>query len=375
MPKKQSTVQKQENTQVNETTKVEYKITPQSFDTKRLYFKARPLEKEEPQQMCFPKYLYEPNLTPSSKTFETNGKALLLVTGGIKIIRGGIPRHSERWHLDGPNDKKRAFFYLPHDPTNPECVALFNTFRQIDDYMEREINEKKNANSVLCFDKKGVRTKFPGCTYKRIITTAEGPKTLDFDDDDDADTANKSKKPFVPYERVKVRLSMLYEEDENTKKAVYKGINTQVYVKDNTTAEETKNITDIEKYLTWNSTVMFALMLNKVWIQTRDEKNCGISIKCIQMCMLDTPEFKQKSVGNQLNERMFARVSVNPTPTTKETKKESSEEGSSDDEEEDDEDENDNSDDDNSEPESEEEKQPVVVKNKNTGVKNDKKTR
>lgn len=375
MPKKST--QSQSKTQ--EQVKDNYKLSPNELDSKRIYFKARVPDKGATQQMCFPKFLYNSDLKPTEQNFESKGQTLLMVTGAIKMVRGGIPQYSERYHGPDRDGEKRGWFYIPRDDSNPECVELFNGIKGIDDYMDDEINVKKNVNSILCYDKKQVRTKFKGLTYKRMITTAKGPKTLDFDDDDN-DTKTQSKKPFVPYDRIKVKLSMLYDPEQI--KTQSREINTQVFIKDNETAEQTSTISDIEKHLTWNCTAQFALMFNKVWIQMSDEQNCGISIKCVQMCILDKPEQKQQSVGFQLNKRMFARGTTStdtaPTPTTsqttKKTVKQSSDDESSDnDDEDDDESDEDDDEDDKSEPESEEEK-PVVVKNKNTSSKKDKKS-
>lgn len=292
MPRKSNT------TTSNATDEKNYSLRPQEVDIEKIFFKGRVPDKKAAQQMCWPKYEY-PDKTVASP---------VIISGDIKIFRGGIPKYSESDRYYSDRDSwKRAWFYLPHDPSNPASVELFNSIKQIDDYMHREINELKNVNNVLTYNNsKGESRKFKGYTYRRMISTAKKPKTLDLDDDDDDENNTKNTRQFIPYERIKVKLSTVY--DEKLGPNDNKEINTQVYLKDNEEPEEVTTVSDVERYLTWNCTARFALMPNKVWIQMSDEQNCGISIKCIQMCIYDQPEYnKQQNLSSRINKRLFAK--------------------------------------------------------------------
>jgi hypothetical protein len=371
MPRKTST----QSTNTRETNR----ITPQEFDIECFGFKAIEQRPNATQHMAYPKYLYNKKVEITRKNIELKGLSPLLVTGLIKLIRGGIPRHNEAYHTVDPNNNKRAYFYIPYDENNEASRALFSVCRQVDEYMIRGVNENKNNDEILCkINKKGKPIKIKDLTYIPMVTTAKGPQGDD-DDDDDDDDDNTNRKQFVPYERIKVRLSIEY--DENIP-AENRQINTQVYVKDNEHAEDTSSVTDIEKYLTWNCTAQFAIMFSKVWIQPSGNKNCGIILKCVQMCIQDQPEQKQtQNIGMQLNKRMFARSSVSTdTKTATDTKEESNNSDESDDSDSDsdsddesdengnsvDDDDDDDDDDDTSEPESDEEPAPVKVKSKST---------
>jgi hypothetical protein len=280
-------------------------ITPNDFDIKRLSFKAIEQSPNARQHMAYPKYLYNNNLEPIRRNIETNGASPLLITGSIKINKGGIPRYNELYHDEKNRDNnERAYFYIPFDANNEDCVELFNVCRQIDEYMINEINEKKNASEILSrINKKGKRIKCKDLTYQSLVTTSKGSQGDD-DDDDDDDNINVNKKKHEPYERIKVRLSTLYDPDIA---AANRKIDTQVYVKDNETPEDTSKITDIEKFLTWKCTAQFALQFSKVWMQPSGSKQCGLILKCRQMCILDQPEYKESNnITHTFNHRLFA---------------------------------------------------------------------
>jgi hypothetical protein len=308
-------------------------IKPLDFDIKNLSFKPLPIDKKRAQQMNYPKYNYDNS---------GNGQPLLVVTDDIVINRGGIPLHNPIWHSDDPDSHKRAHCHIPYDETNKNSVALFKFLGEIDDYMEKEINENKNSKCILGrVNGKGQVVPYKGLTYKPMITTAKGPQTYDDDDDDESADNNKQ---FVPYKRIKVKFSTLY--DPNLGPNENKTINTRVYVGANSEPEVVKTVTDVEKYLTWRCTALFALMLNKVWIQTSDNKHCGITIKCVQMCITAQPELKQKSSSMLLNKSLFA--SRQSTITEKESSNKKTNDTSDDNSDSDSDSDNDDDDDDDS---------------------------
>ena len=172
---------------------------------------------------------YEDDVPLTPENFEKKGQSLLLVTVPIKMIKGGIPKHNPQFHDKNPDSMKRAYFFIPKNPEDPNSMELFDAMDRIDDYMTEEINEKENVNGVLCaLNKNGKRIKLKGLTYTKIVSTAKpGGNTLDLEDDDDDDDKHKktknsksfkddSKKEFVPWDRIKVRLSTIYDKDSGT---------------------------------------------------------------------------------------------------------------------------------------------------------------
>jgi hypothetical protein len=121
------------------------------------------------------------------------------------------------------------------------------------------------------------------------------------DDDDDDDDTNASKKVYEQYERLKVRFSTLY--DENLGPNDPKEINTLLFV--NGKQADAKSPSAFEKQFYWNCTVQFAVMFSKFWIQKSGKKECGLSVKCIQIAVLEQPEKKQNML-EQFQQSIFA---------------------------------------------------------------------
>lgn len=378
MPKK--TKNQAEETQEDEIRSV----TCEDFDIKRLYFTARENDKSASQLMCFPRYLYDPKMKCTPDNFEKHGSSPLVVTGPIHMVRGGIPRHNSQYHGNDPNSNSRAYFYVPLNEADENSVALFDMIRKIDEYLEEEINEKKNKNGIFCFlSKSGARKPIPGITYKSII--GESKAAGDSFDDDDEDDDKKKKKKYEPYKRVKVKFSTLFDQDlgpnDNRK------ITTQIYLDDNTEPEDTTCLTDIEKHLVWNSKCRFALMFNKVWVQKNGEKLCSVGIKCVQVGVTEKPEMRQNTSA-QLTKSLFS--SGGSKSNTKKAMKEEeeseeengeedeqvsenedeeSEKEDEDDQEDEQEDDQEDEDEDASEPESEEEEEKPKIKSKGKKAK------
>ena len=351
MPKK-NLKQAEETTQ----TEVVENVTCDNFDVSRMYFTAREIDKQAAQILCFPKYLYDPKMKCTPDNFEKFGKSPLIVTEPIHMTRGGIPRYNSKYHGSDPNTNNRAFFYIPRNENDPNSVALFDMVQKIDDYLDQEINVKKNKNAIFSYlGKKKDRKTIKDITYKRMITSSKGPGTSIGEEEEEEDS---NKKKYEPYDRIKCRFATFYDEslgpNDNRK------ITTQVYLDENVDHEDTSTVTDIEKHLVWNCKARFALMLNKVWIQKTGEKNCSVGIKCVQIGVSEKPEFRQNTSA-QLTRSLFSNASTSSKKTKRAAKDDDEEEeNESKEENEESEEENDeDNDEDNeknvSEPESEEE--------------------
>lgn len=277
-------------------------VTCDDFNVKRLTFKHTKQNKDATQMNVYPKYLYD-QFELSLENLEKLSKSLVLVTGPIKMTKGGIPKHNPKFHTADPNSMKRGYFYIPKNDDDPNSVALFKCIKKIDDYMKKEINDEENKKGIIAIlNDKDKKKPLGGYTYKPMITTAKEPENLD--DDDDDDHKKKNKKPFVPWDRIKVKFSTEY--DENLGPEDTKDINTQLYVGDREEHENCKKITDFEKEFFWQCTAEYALMFNKLWLTRQDKKECSIGIKAIQIHVTAQPDKKTgTSIAKQLNKRLF----------------------------------------------------------------------
>jgi len=343
MPKPSKNTKTAENETVNEEVQNEHthehdpsneteddvkNITCQDFSVNRMYFRAIEPNDEAVQLMCYPKYLYDPEMEPTPENLEKHGESMILVTKPIKINKGGIPKHNPKYHTNDPNSMKRAYFYIPKNKDDPNSMELFETLDKIDNYMDEEVNKNKNKNGVLCaLNKSKKRIPLKGLKYTRIVTTAKQVDNLSLDDDEDDSNKKKSgngkfddsKKDFVPWDRVKVRLGTLY--DESLKPDANRDITTQVYVGGKEEAEKIKTVSDVEKYFSWNCVAQFALMFCKVWIKKSDGKDCSISLKCLQIGVTEQSEFKKNSsITKQLNKKLFASTAPSASTTSNKPK-------------------------------------------------------
>src|ERR1700679_1280367 len=97
-------------------------ITCPEFECKRFYFKAQEPKEDATQLMCFPKYLYqdeENNYELTPENFEKHSESSIIVTKPIKITKGGIPKYNQKYHPEGENSMKRAYFFIPENIEDP----------------------------------------------------------------------------------------------------------------------------------------------------------------------------------------------------------------------------------------------------------------
>jgi hypothetical protein len=145
MPKKGNTTVDYEEEETQQT------LTCDEVSTKKIYFKAREVDKEATQLMCFPKYLFNDDLEPTPENIENHGDCMVLVTEPIKMVKGGIPRHNQKYHGPDVDSMKRAYFYIPKNENDPNSVSLFKTIKKLDDWLDEEINVKNNKSELICY--------------------------------------------------------------------------------------------------------------------------------------------------------------------------------------------------------------------------------
>lgn len=300
MPKKSSSKKDTKQNSKPEKVDVEdgedkFLASPSSFDLKRLAI--RPIDdsnKDSSQMNAYPKYVFDGKLPKKGKILR-EGDNFVVATGPIKIVKGGIPKLDAKWR---PTDQQRQYFWLPYDEEQESSVELFKMIDEIDDYLHEEIDKDKkdNENGLLVREVNGKEKKITGRTYLR---TAKMSPTRDDDDDD----GNDKKTSYKPYRRLKVKFSTKY--DESLGKDDPKEINTMLFLGDNDEPMPSQTVTDIEKHFFWNCTAQFALMFSKIWIAKGGKKECGLSVKCIQIAVVDKPERKQ-NIHQQFAKSVFA---------------------------------------------------------------------
>lgn len=330
MPKQTKETKQTENTKTTNTTnttdasdEVE-NITCAEFisdknNLKRLYFRAEKPSDESAQIRFYPKYLYDKTKEPTPENLEKYAKNFVLVTNPIKMSRGGIPKFNPKYHTTNPNSLKRGYYYLPKNKDDQNSIEFFNAMQMIDDYMNEQINTKKNEARIICaLNSSNKRVKIGGLTYRRMIGTAKPGGSLNMDEDDEGNNnKGKEKKEFIPYDRVKVKFAAEYNEE--VKQEDQENITTQLYLPNSEDPSEARTLSEIEKYFSYGCTAQHALMFNKGWIKKTDNE-CSLSLKSLQIGITELSEFKKSvPMSKQLNKRLFASGSSSTT-TQSETK-------------------------------------------------------
>jgi hypothetical protein len=288
-----------------------------SFDLEgRFALKAISLkdQKDRTQYLCFPKYAYEGEPEGEYDTIMDNGEAAIIVTDDVVINKGGIPRFNTKYHAN-PDSMGRAYFYIARDDTCPGSVELFKWIQGIDDYFDQKINKDNNADEVVCYTIKSKKTNkfikkpFQDLTYKRMISMTRKPKSMPEDEEDDA-----PKKEYIPYERIKVKFSTIW--DENLGPNDLKEIDTVLFVPGEDDPVDATRVSDFDKHFTWKSTCKFGLMLNKFWIDKSDERNCSFGLKCVQLAVTEArPDTQKKTATTQLSRSLFTGKKFNRSTT------------------------------------------------------------
>lgn len=222
------------------------------------------------QYIAYPKYTYKDK---NGDEVESN---LVVKTGPIKIVSGGIPKLTEKSKEWFKKPEDRAVFKIPLDPEQPSAVDVQHMCEQLDEYII------KHKEEVL----KGMKNP-KDIDYTSIVREPQENEG-DFSDDEKSSKSKsgKAKKTYPKYKYVKVKLDV----DFNTK-----DILTPIYVVNEETKEmervNVKSVSDVEKYFTWNCTAQFVIMPNKMWVmKTKDKsgkRSFGIGLKCLQIAITE----------------------------------------------------------------------------------------
>jgi len=321
-----------------------------NFDLKRLTFvPLKPLANSK-QNCGLPRYLFG-DLEITKDNLEKKATKFFVATPVFTMSKGGIFPYDKTLHGDEKNCKSRIKFKLTKDNKNKEVSEFFNLCNEIDKFMKKEINDLKNKNNVLTtLNEKKEKKQCTKLTYKPIVKTRE---------------VDEEKKIFEAYDFINVEFSKT-KEYSNVKETEYVELDTQVFVENNEEPEKTKTVSDMEKYLKWNCDAQFIIEFYKIWMQNSGERQCSISIKCVQMCITKQAESSSSQPTSQLFSKNLFSTKKETKKVVEEVQKEQEEEEQEEQEEEQEEkqEEQEESDNDDSEPEKEPTPEPSPVKSK-----------
>lgn len=220
-----------------------------------------------------------------------NGKnSCIFLTSPIKIRYGGIPKIDEH----RLTDNNCLFFWLNLDQCEGGKDLRDTVFRPIDKLADKKINKEGNKDFIVRQVETGEKIPLKKLRYFPVIKIS-----------------NPDYK--IVYERVKVNLDIPFIEgiDLNAprkiKTAVFlpvdmtKPVNERVFKKK---PEVITCLDDIRKIFYRGCLVQFTLQINKMWVHkktlSKGERECGITIKCLQMFILDIPPKKHKITNSIL---------------------------------------------------------------------------
>jgi hypothetical protein len=310
-------------------------IKPEEFNLSRLFLK--PIDEKYSsggsQLNAFPKY--DNSGKEDNLRTERSGDNFIVFTDPIKLTRGGVPK------IDGQykkSDADREYFWLPWDPEQKSSDNFFKMCTQIDEEYNRLINEKDNIDTVMLKGEGGKTKRVKGIFYERIVKEASGPDDVsdsDSDDGSESDDSNSKKKKskkgakdsnkkseknkFQPYKRLKVRFSTKY--DDKRSQTDPKEIDTLLFRGSNEDPEDLKTVSDFEREMPWNSTVVLVLMFNKFWVQKsapKGKKLCSFSVKVIQIVVTEKAESQGKQAVTEIfRHNIYASHGAKPEPNEK----------------------------------------------------------
>ena len=288
------------------------------FNKQLLTFSAIDLANERSQQgIAYPRYKY-PKVEKESNLVYTTKEIRLSQYGlpSLKTNMKGAGKAGKGKWAGYTDDKSRGFIKVPIDPDQENCLEVEQTLSGID---EIAADEKSRA---IIFGKSAKSYK-----YQPIIREPQEEEVVDEDADKTATVGEKKQK----FKFFKVKLDRDYETDK---------IITKVFIKQKTddgfelSQVAVENETELEQYLTWNSTIRMIILVNKLWADKAkkpgyDSKTYGITQKVIQLEI--QPNDRTRSVREDLNDYAFdddGTVSVvktlsktaQKTPSTKNNK-------------------------------------------------------
>lgn len=199
------------------------------------------------------------------------GESLVRIQGcESQIFHGGIPNTHPKYY---PTDDKRMYVVIPEDLRNPNSVAFFAKFDELDAYMQTD--EVK----IKLFGKLTTAAQF---AYQPIVRTPEVEEEVDEDGNPVSPSTDAAKlKPRT----MKIKIGV----DFKTKK-----ISTKIFVKTadgkrtQVPADEINTIDDVKKYVRFMSNIIPIIDAQKVYQQkTKKDKNdvkkYGVTFKLHQV--------------------------------------------------------------------------------------------
>ena len=252
------------------------------FDTKKMTFKPVAFKPDKPQGISYINY---DNNTFVFKTGETP----------IRIVQGGImPKNkiTEKF-IRGEEDREKM--KVPFDPSQESAVELHKMFKQIDEYASSEPVKK------AIFGDNASKYK-----YLRLV------KEPNDNDDDDIDDNNKEKKEKkVRFEFCKLKFDVDYKVSPSDVKEGEKRILTTLFVNNNGKPEQVDiaTISDMEKYVPWNSSVRLICSLSHIWAEKNPKKKgelreYAFKVKILQMVVTNNTQ-KTESIRNTFKTYAF----------------------------------------------------------------------
>ena len=231
-----------------EKTNVKKNLTFTELDTKN--------ERSKSQAICYPNYEYIPNVK----------KNFIFKTGPIKLVQYGITAINEKTKQWIKSDKDREYVRIPYNPEDPNSVALFK--------MLEEADEVARSQQATIFGTKSSQYKY--------VPLVKEPSEATEEENDEEEQPKKSDKPKEPKMKFcKVKLDAEYTEEREITTAVFVDGNTEPL-------DNIKTVSDVAEHVTWQSTVRFIIMMNKLWAEKipkkkGEQKEFGITMKCMQL--------------------------------------------------------------------------------------------
>jgi hypothetical protein len=211
-------------------------------------------ERSKAQKIAYPRYCYK-----------THGSSNLVTqTPSIQITQYGISSLNEYI----PDDSKRSFIKIPLDPSQEKSMILQEKLESIDKLVGDKLKKAILGKNYNKFD------------YTPLVRTPMEK----LDDDEDDNTEKKEK-----FKYFKAKIDTDYDSGK-VKTRVYRKLSKEEAKSQGKKRELIDNIetiTDLTKYVTYNSTIKMIIMANKLWATNSPDKNgrfgYGIGLKILQI--------------------------------------------------------------------------------------------
>lgn len=265
---------------------------------------------------------------------ETIKQPLVVLTDEIQLVSGGIPRKTNKDGIASKyygTDNKRCLIFLPlpTDKSQPKVAPLHSMLSKVDSLMK--INKKNILDGLG-----------PKAESYQLIPLVRVP-------DPDDEKAKEYKN--VQHDRIKVVLDTVYQqstpgEDESKIVPIVKTLLSVRQPDGKAKVIETTDINEMEKYVSWNSTIRCLLLFQNMRVSVkktaRDRFEYELQIKCMRINVVkqsaELKSIKDVYVGNIFDDdvtdtKAITNDSKKSAKPEKKPVKEESEDESSDEEE------------------------------------------